>query len=212
MTASVHHPVFAWMYGRVLSPLMEHEMADVRQELLAGLSGRVLEVGAGAGANFAHYPPTVAEVLALEPEPYLRTRAQRAAAGAPVPVSVRDGVAEALPVEAASFDAAVASLVLCSVADLPGAVAELRRALKPGGELRFLEHVRSERRRKARVQSILDRSGVWPWLGGGCHCARETLAAIERGQFGIARARRLDLGPPWMHTNPFVLGAATPQG
>src|SRR5204862_502625 len=151
--------------------------------LLAGRSGRVLEVGAGNGMNFGHYPATVTEVLALEPEPYLRERAQAAARDAPVPVTVREGVAHPLPAEDDEFDAAVASLVLCSVPDPDQAVAELRRVVRPGGELRFLEHVRSSRPRKAHVQQALDRTGVWPLVGGGCRCARDTPPTLQRNGF-----------------------------
>ena len=107
----------------------------------AGLTGRVVEVGAGNGLNFGHYPATVTEVVAVEPEPYLRERAEEAARAAPVDVTVVVGLADALPAEDGAFDAAVASLVLCSVPDQAGALAELRRVVRPDGELRFYEHV-----------------------------------------------------------------------
>jgi ubiquinone/menaquinone biosynthesis C-methylase UbiE len=203
----VRHPIFARFYDR-LSRLMEREVGQHRQELLADLTGRVVEIGAGNGMNFQHYPPTVEEVVALEPEAYLRDKAEEAARGAPVKVSVRDGAADPLPLEDDSFDAAIASLVLCTVPEPAKALAELRRVLKPGGELRFLEHVRSERPRKARLQERLDRSGIWPRVGGGCHCARNTVAAIEAAGFHVERRRSLDFGPSWVITNPHVLGAA----
>lgn len=203
----VRHPVFARFFHR-LSRVMEREVGEHREELLAGLSGRVVEIGAGNGMNFRHYPTTVEEVVALEPEPYLRERAEEAAREAPVRVSVRDGTAAPLPVQDASFDAAVASLVLCTVPDPPRALAELRRVLRPGGELRFMEHVRCDRPPKARLQQWLDRSGIWPRLAGGCHCARHTVGAIEGAGFAIERVRSFDLGPSWGITNPHVLGAA----
>jgi ubiquinone/menaquinone biosynthesis C-methylase UbiE len=209
--SAVHHPIFARFFDR-LSRLMEREAGRHRDELLAGLTGRVVEVGAGNGINFAHYPDSVSEVVALEPEAYLREKAQRAVRDAPVPVSVRAGVAAPLPLEDASFDGAVASLVLCTVPDLPAALAELRRVLKPGGELRFMEHVRSERPRKARLQERLDRSGIWPRLGGGCHCGRDTVAAIQSSGFQLDRVRRYTLGPSWIVTNPHVLGLARALG
>jgi ubiquinone/menaquinone biosynthesis C-methylase UbiE len=184
---------------------MEREVGEHCAELLAGLFGRVVEIGAGNGMNFRHYPSSVEEVLALEPEAYLRERAEQAAGDAPVRVRVVDATAYPLPLEAASFDAAVASLVLCTVPDQASALAELRRVLNPRGELRFMEHVRSDRPRKAQLRQRLDRSGVWPRLGGGCHCARDTVAAIEAAAFGVERVRRFDLGPAWMHTNPHVL-------
>jgi ubiquinone/menaquinone biosynthesis C-methylase UbiE len=187
---------------------MEHEIGAQRDELLAGLAGRVVEVGAGNGANFRHYPPSVEEVVAVEPEPYLREKAQQAAQTAPVTVRVLDAVGASLPLEADSFDAAVASLVLCTIPDGPGALAEMRRVLRPGGELRFLEHVRSDNPRKARVQRVSDGSRIWPLLGGGCHCSRATLAAIETAGYSIERVDSFSLGPSWWITNPHVLGTA----
>ena len=203
----VRHPLFARLFDR-LSPLMEREAGEHRDELLAGLTGRVVEIGAGNGQNFGHYPPTVEEVVALEPEDYLRAKAQQAAGGAAVRVIVRDGVADPLPLDTNEFDAAVASLVLCTVPDAGRALAELRRVLRPGGELRFLEHVRSESRRKARIQERLDDSGLWPRFGGGCHCARNTVEAIAAADLTVERVRTFNLGPGWTHTNPHVLGLA----
>ena len=205
--AEVRHPIFARLYVR-LSRLMEREVAEHREELLAGLTGRVVEIGAGNGMNFAHYPTTVDDVVALEPEAYLREQAEQAARAARVRVSVRDGLAHPLPLDDESFDAAVASLVLCTVPDPAAALAELRRVLKPGGELRFLEHVRSDQPRKARLQERLDRSGLWPRVGGGCHCGRDTVTAIETAGFRIEENRSFDLGPAWLHTNPYVIGRA----
>ena len=187
---------------------MERDVGPRRDELLAGLSGRVLEVGAGNGMNFRHYPQSVTEVVALEPEPYMRGKAERAAAVSPVPVTVQSGVAEELPFPDASFDGAVACLVLCTVGDQARALAELRRVLAAGAELRFLEHVRSPQSAKARIQATLDRSGIWPRLGGGCHCSRESVAAIRGAGFDVERVRSVDLGPSWAPTNPHVLGAA----
>jgi ubiquinone/menaquinone biosynthesis C-methylase UbiE len=203
----VRHPLFARFFDR-LSWAMEREVGRWREELLSGLSGRVVEVGAGNGINFAHYPATVEEVIAIEPEPYLRARAEKAATAAPIRVSVRPGVADALELEDASVDAAVASLMLCSVPDQGTALTELRRVIRPGGELRFLEHVRSGADRKARVQRAADRSGVWPLVGGGCHCARDTVAAIRGAGFEVVQVRDLDVGPSWNITNPHVLGHA----
>jgi ubiquinone/menaquinone biosynthesis C-methylase UbiE len=204
---SVRHPIFARFFDR-LSRLMEREVGEHRQELLAGLSGRVVEIGAGNGMNFRHYPDTVDEVVALEPEAYLRAKADAAARDAAVPVNVRGGLADPLPLEDAGFDAAIACLVLCTVPDPGRALAELLRVLKPGGELRFLEHVRSERPRKARLQERLDHSGIWPRVGGGCHCARDTVGAIHAAGFRVEHLRSLDFGPSWIITNPHVLGVA----
>ncbi len=207
MAADVHHPLFARFFDR-LSGLLEKEVGPRRAELVEGLSGRVLEVGAGNGINFRRYPPTVEEVVALEPEPYLRARAERAAAAAPVKVSVQPGLASPLEFEDQTFDGAVTSLVLCSVDDQAAALDELRRVLKPGGQLRFLEHVRSDRPGKARVQVALDRSGLWPALAGGCHASRNTITALETAGFLVQEVRTINVGPSWGLTNPHVIGVA----
>lgn len=205
--SEVRHPIFARFFNR-LSGLMEQEIGSQRDELLSELSGRVAEVGAGNGANFRHYPRTVEEVVAIEPEPFLRAKAEQAAREAPIPVRVVEGLAAALPLQSGSVDAVVSSLVLCTIPDGPGALAEMRRVLKPGGELRFLEHVRSDQPRKARIQRISDSSGIWPLLGGGCHCSRDTLAAIEAAGYAIDRVESVTVGPSWWITNPHVLGMA----
>jgi ubiquinone/menaquinone biosynthesis C-methylase UbiE len=203
----IRHPLFARFFDR-LSTVMEREIGPRRDELVAGLSGRVLELGAGNGINFGHYPASIDEVVALEPEPYMRAKAERAAGGSPVRVTVSAGVAEELPFPGGSFDGAVACLVLCTVVDQARALTELRRVLSPGGELRFLEHVRSPRPAKARAQATLDRAGIWPRLGGGCHCSRDTVAMIRGVGFRLERVRSVDVGPPWFLTNPHVLGVA----
>ncbi len=203
----VHHPVFARFFDR-LSRRMEPQVGEHRDWVLSGLMGRVLEVGAGNGINFSRYPPAVQELVALEPEPFLRAKAKLAAQRAPVGVRVQAGVAAPLPFESDSFDAAVASLVLCTVPDPRAALAELRRVLKPGGELRFFEHVRSERKTKARVQRLLDSSGLWPFVGGGCHCARPTAQLIDEAGFRLTKLETLTLRPAWEITNPHVRGIA----
>lgn len=181
--ASVRHPVFARVYKRIGAAAEKAGAADHRTRLLAGLAGDVVEVGAGTGLNFKYYPHTVAQVIAVEPEPYLRAEAQRAAAGAPVPISIRAGTADALPLDDASVDAGVASLVLCSVPEQNAALAELHRVIRSGGELRFYEHVRAADERWARRQRRAD--PIWTRLAGGCHLSRDTAAAITAAGFVI---------------------------
>lgn len=207
--ASVHHPLFARFYAKVLARNEPAELRAFREELLTGLSGRVVEVGAGSGANFPHYPPEVTEVVAVEPEPYLREQARAAADAAAVRVTVLDGVADALPLEDASCDAAVACLVLCTVPDQASALAELRRVLKPGGELRFLEHVRGETPRMVRAQRFVDRT-FWPRAFGGCHTARDTVAAIAAAGFAIEHERDLRPRsmPSFLPIHPQAIGVA----
>ena len=179
------------MYVRAAKTAEERGATDHRRRMLDGLRGTVVEVGSGHGLNFPHYPSDVTEVIAVEPEPTLRAHAAEAAANAPVPIRVIPGDADALPLDKESVDAAVASLVLCSVPDQASALAELRRVLRPGGELRFYEHVIPEIQPKRFLFQVGDRSGLWPLIGGGCHAARNTTAAIERAGFEIESVDRL---------------------
>ncbi|WP_030686204.1 class I SAM-dependent methyltransferase [Streptomyces globisporus] len=206
----VRHPLFARFYARFSeSADTRGGLGALRTELLDGLSGRVVEIGAGNGLNFAHYPAGVTEVVAVEPEPHLRRLAGEAARRAAVPVTVLPGTAEALPGPDGSFDAAVASLVLCTVRDVPGVLAELRRVLRPGGELRFFEHGAADTPGLARVQRGLDRT-VWPLLFGGCHTSRAPLAAIEAAGFDLVSYRSFDVPEqgPRLPSSPCVLGTA----
>ncbi|MBW5484081.1 class I SAM-dependent methyltransferase [Streptomyces bambusae] len=207
---AVHHPLFARFYALVsVQADARGGVAALRRELLGGLSGRVIEIGAGNGLNFAHYPRAVSEVVAVEPERTLRRLAVEAALHAEVPVDVVPGAAEALPVKSEAFDAAVASLVLCTVRDLPRSLAELHRVLRPGAELRFFEHGLAPGPGMAAVQRALDRT-VWPRLFGGCHTARDPLAAIEAAGFRIVAQRSLRLPErgPALPSSYCVIGTA----
>ena len=197
------------MYQRASKNAERRGATEHRRRLLRGLSGRVLELGAGHGLNFPHYPGTVTEVIAVEPEPTLRAQATRAASSAPVPVRVLAGVADDLPVEDESVDAAVASLVLCSVPDQDRALAELRRVVRPGGQLRFYEHVIPNSQPKRFLLEVADHSGLWPKLAGGCHPARDTAGAIERAGFRIETIERIMFAAsPLEPSIPHILGTA----
>lgn len=204
------HPRFARGYQRVSKTAERRGATEHRRRMLKGLSGAVLELGAGHGLNFPHYPAEVTEVIAVEPEPTLRAQATRAAASAPVPVRVLAGIADDLPVADESVDAAVASLVLCSVPDQAHALAELRRVIRPGGELRFYEHVIPTSQPKRLLAQALDHSGLWPRVAGGCHPARDTAAAIARAGFEIRTIESIMFAACRLEpTLPHIIGTAT---
>jgi SAM-dependent methyltransferase len=205
---TVHHPIFARLYLRMTKKRKAKGEDEHRRRLLAGLFGRVVEVGAGHGLNFPFYPNAVEEVVAVEPERTLRAAAVEAAGEVPVRVEVVDGVAGALPVPDASFDAGVASLVLCSVPDQACALSELRRVIRPAGELRFYEHVVSQRPLHARIQRIADAT-FWPLAAGGCHMSRDTTRAIEAAGFVIESQERFPFSPGApVPALPHILGVA----
>jgi ubiquinone/menaquinone biosynthesis C-methylase UbiE len=178
-----------------------------RKRLVSHLTGRVVEIGAGAGLTFAHYPRTVTSVVAVEPDPAQRAAAEGAARSARVPILVVDAIAEALPLADATVDAAVVSLALCSVSDVGGALGELRRVLRPRGELRFLEHVLADRGPLRLLQRVA--APVYARVSDGCRIDRDVVASVTRAGFAIEHCER------FMHADgalepaiPHVMGSA----
>jgi SAM-dependent methyltransferase len=205
--SAFQHPRFARTYLRISAESDRRGSLAHRTRLLAGLTGRVIEVGAGHGPNFAHYPPDVREVVAVEPEDRLRHLAVQAAASAPVPITVLAGHADDLPVGDDEFDAAVVSLVLCSVPEPANALAELRRVLRPGGQLRFYEHVRSHRRLLGRAEDLI--TPLWARGGAGCHPNRRTAEAIVAAGFVIEEIDRFGFRPDrFLPPSAHILGRA----
>lgn len=202
----VHNPFFARLWIK-LSANEPEAVKRLRRENLVGLTGRVLEVGAGTGTNFAYYPDTVAQVVAIEPEQQLAVRARAAAAHAPVPVTVTGETAEAMA-DTEPFDAVVCSLVLCSIDDPDTVLRQLYSRLRPGGELRYLEHVASAGVRGG-LQRIADAT-VWPRLLGNCHTHRDTERAIRTAGFAVQTSRREFTLPGWVPVpvTEFALGRA----
>ncbi|GFG74994.1 class I SAM-dependent methyltransferase [Mycobacterium botniense] len=204
--STVDHPLFA----RIWPVIATHEtemIRALRRENLAGLSGRVLEVGAGIGTNFAFYPDSVEQVVAIEPEPRLAARARDAAADVPVPVQVIGETVEQFTA-GKPFDAIVCSLVLCSISDPDTVLRRLHSLLRPGGQLRFLEHVAS-RGMRGWFQRCVDVT-FWPRLLGNCHTHRHTEQSILAAGFEIDGARREWTVPAWMPlpTAEFAIGRA----
>lgn len=205
----MRNPLFAnVLYPRFRKAAQAHGEDRYRRQILNGLKGRVLEVGCGDGAHFALYPASVTELVGVEPEEHLRKQSESAAANAPCPARVVAGFADALPFADGEFDAAVAALVLCSVGDQRAALAELMRVIRPGGELRFFEHVRAGTRLHAALQ--LGVQPLWSRLGGGCHPARDTERAIRNAGFEIERCDRFDFAAGFIQkiAGPHILGIA----
>jgi ubiquinone/menaquinone biosynthesis C-methylase UbiE len=197
------HPVFARFYEKISTRLDEAGERDHRIELVAEARGRVLEVGSGNGLNFEHYA-LASMVVAMEPEPTMLRIAWPRGREAKVDVAFLRGVAEWLPFPDDSFDTVVASLVMCSVGSPARAAAEIRRVLRPGGELRFLEHIRSSSRAWAAVQDGF--APVWSLFSGGCHPNRDTPATLRAAGLDV-EGRRFPFGPP-TPCRPHVLGVA----
>jgi ubiquinone/menaquinone biosynthesis C-methylase UbiE len=192
-------PVFSRLYARISEGMDAEGLADLRTELLAPLSGSVVEVGCGNGRNFARYPAAVTGVTAVEPEPHLRRLAA--------------GTAEALPLPDGGADAAVLCLVLCSLPDRDRALAEVTRVLRPGGTLAFLEHGLGPTRRVRAAQRLADAT-LWPLLAGGCHTAVDPVGSIQRAGFEVTSLRRLRFPDSrlTLPATPHVLGLARRPG
>jgi ubiquinone/menaquinone biosynthesis C-methylase UbiE len=206
-------PVFSRVYARISEGMDAEGLAALRTELLAPLSGSVVEVGCGNGRNFARYPAAVTRVTAVEPEPHLRDLATRAAATAPVPVTVVAGTAEALPAPDGGADAVVLCLVLCSLPDRQRALAEVTRVLRPGGTLALLEHGLGPTRRLRAVQRLADAT-LWPLLAGGCHTAVDPVGLVKGAGFEVTALRRLRFPDTrlTLPATPHVLGLARRPG
>lgn len=197
------------MYDRMVSAAEKGFLGPVREELAGSAEGCVLEIGCGTGANFSHYTEKATEVVATEPDPYMLQRAEKRAAQMDRPIAVHQAPAEELPFPDASFDTVVSTLVLCSVDDPAKALSEVRRVLKPGGELRFYEHVRYESAFGGFWQDLV--APVWGWLGGGCHPNRDTAASIREAGFTIEKLERskpLPPIPPMVCSRPHIKGIA----
>ena len=187
------HRIFAALYDRMTAPAERTVLGPRRVALVADLTGRVLDVGAGTGANLPHYRAADV-VIATEPDPAMRRRLLARAAECAVPLTVEEAGADALPAEDGSIDAVVFTLVLCTVPDPVRALAEARRVLRPGGRLVVLEHVVG-RGRPAIWRRRLD--PVWTRLAAGCHLDRDTETTIRAARFTAYAVESVALSPDW---------------
>jgi ubiquinone/menaquinone biosynthesis C-methylase UbiE len=198
--------LFAALYDRMSRSSEEAGMGGMRHDLLAEAGGRVLEIGSGTGMNFVHYGGTIESLVVTEPDPAmlkrLRTKAREQAPSA----EVVQAPAEDLPFEDDSFDTVVSTLVLCGVDDQARALSEARRVLRPGGKLLFIEHVRSDDPRVARLQ---DRISPLNRFLFGCDCNRQTLSMIEQAGFTVARVEQTELPKAPKFVRPSIVGSAS---
>jgi SAM-dependent methyltransferase len=201
---------FTALYDRGLKGTEEAGLREMRRELLAGASGRTLDVGAGTGANLDLFPDAVTELVLAEPDPHMVKRLRPRLRESDRAAELVEAGAEDLPFDDASFDTAVFTLVLCTVPDPAAALAEVARVLRPGGTMLFLEHVRSRQPDLARWQDRLEKP--WRFLGDGCHCNRDTVAAIEASPLVLENLERsrMPKAPPIVR--PLVRGSAKLRG
>ncbi len=198
--------LFALGYDRQMTKTDAAGLRLRREALLAGVAGDVLEIGAGTGLNLSIYGPEVASLTLTEPEPSMLKRLRRRADEVAPTATVLRAPAEDLPFEDGTFDVVVSTLVLCGVSDQPRALREIHRVLRPGGELRFVEHVRSDDLTLARKQDRLN--GVNRFIVG-CDCNRSTLASIGRAGFEVSHVEHGTLPKAPAFCRPLVAGTAT---
>lgn len=197
---------FTAVYDRAFKATEEAGLRQMRRELLAEAKGRVLELGAGTGANVELYPEAVEELVLAEPDPHMTKRLRAKLAESGNRAQVMEAPAERLPIEDSSFDTVVVTLVLCTVPSPEAALAEVARVLKPGGRLLFIEHVRAQEPQLARWQDRLERP--WRFLGDGCHCNRDTVATIEASSLVLSDVERDKLPKAVPIVEPLVRGRA----
>jgi len=198
--------IFAAGYDTFQASIERSFMGRIRDDLLAQASGSVLEIGAGTGVNLSHYPASVTRLVCTEPEEPMARRLRRKAAELGRDVEIVEAPAESLPFADDTFDAAVATLVLCTVSDPAKALGEIARVLRPGGRLIFIEHVRAPEPRLAKWQDRLH--PLWVRFGHGCHCNRPTLETIEASPLEVEfhRRGRIPKAPPIVR--PLLTGVA----
>ena len=198
---------FAALYDVGLRATEEAGLREMRRQLLEGVRGRVLDVGAGTGANIGLFGPQASEIVFCEPDPHMAKRLRRKLSASGRGGSVVEAPAERLPFEDASFDTAVFTLVLCTVPDPAAALAEVARVLRPGGRLLFVEHVRAEDPGLARWQDRLERP--WHFFADGCHCNRDTVSTIESSALTLEHVERAEMPKSPPVVKPLAMGSAT---
>jgi len=202
---SLRSRIFAATYDRMGAKSERAGLSALREGLLVGASGRVLEIGAGTGANLPYYGSAVESLTITEPEPPMLRRLERRAREHAPHAKLLRAPAEDLPFDDDTFDTAVSTLVLCGVDDQPRALRELRRVLRPGGTLMFIEHVRSDEPGLARRQ---DRMNGLNRFVVCCDCNRPTLDSIRAEGFEVTQLERTTLNKVPSFVRPLIVGTA----
>ena len=206
----------SWLFSTIYDPFMRRTeracLTDWRADLLANAAGEVLEIGAGTGANVPFYGHDVTRLVLSEPDAHMRERLSRRVAAVGVErAEVSAGEAGHLPFDAASFDTVVSTLVLCSVPDLAQSLADVRRVLRPGGRLLFLEHVAADDQpgRLAWQERI---EPAWLLVSGNCHLTRRTGTAIRDAGFEVEREQHESMRKALPFVRPSIRGVARAPG
>lgn len=204
MDVPIYDKLFAALYDKSLEATERAGLADRRRELLAGAEGRVLEIGAGTGLNLDYYGDEVDRLVLTEPSAAMAAKLRERIGSRNAEVVIAG--AEELPFEDGEFDVVVGTLVLCTVDDPDAALAEIHRVLSPGGALLLLEHVRSGDPGRAKWQDRLETP--WRWFGNGCHCNRDTEAAVGEAGFEFAELEQAELPKAPAIVRPLIQGRA----
>jgi ubiquinone/menaquinone biosynthesis C-methylase UbiE len=202
---SIRGRLLAMTYDRQMARVEKAGLQALRRSLLAAAAGHVLEIGGGTGANLTIYGAEVESLTITEPEPPMVRRLERRVREQASLAKVLRAPAEDLPFEDDTFDVAVSTLVLCGVSDQPRALRQLRRVLRPGGQLLFIEHVRSGDPRLARRQ---DRMNPVNRLLVCCDCNRPTLTSIQEAGFTVTRVEHLTWQKVPSFVSPLIVGSA----
>ena len=204
---SIWGHVFASIYDRMLGKTERAGLGEHRRALLASASGDVLEIGGGTGANLDYYGDGVRTLTIVEPEKPMLRRLERHIERGARPAKALRAPAEDLPFNDATFDVVVSTLVLCTVDDVPRALRELHRVLRPDGKLLFIEHVRSDDEKLARTQDRMLPINVR--IAHGCHPNRRTLDSIRDAGFEVTSLERDTLKHTPKFIQPLIVGVAT---
>jgi ubiquinone/menaquinone biosynthesis C-methylase UbiE len=197
---------FSALYDRFFKAAEDAGLRDMRRAVLAGARGRVLEIGAGTGLNLDLYPLDVSDLTLVEPDPHMVRQLRRRVIDRGSAAQVVEAAGEQLPFADDSFETVVVTLVLCTVPDPEATLAEIRRVLEPDGQFLFMEHVRSPHQDLAKWQDRLEKP--WRFLGDGCHCNRDTEAAIEAAGFELSGVEHPTLPKAPTIVRPMAKGRA----